>query len=36
MAELYADLVRRGLWELEQVPAISRDAVAPILRKEVM
>lgn len=33
MAELYADLVRRGLWELEQVPAIWRDAVASILRK---
>lgn len=33
MAGLYADLVKRGLWELEQVPALWREEVAAIIGK---
>ncbi len=34
MAGLYADLVKRGLWELNQVPQPWHDAVAAILARQ--
>ena len=34
MATVYANLVRKGLWELEQVPARWREDVRRILIKD--
>ena len=34
MAKIYANLVRKGEWELEDVPARWRDAVEKILAEE--
>ena len=34
MVNLYADLIRRGLWTLEQVPALWRSDVEAALTKE--
>ena len=31
MANLYADLIRRGLWTIEQVPTLWREEVENIL-----
>ena len=31
MANLYADIIRRGLWTLEQVPALWREEVEGML-----
>ena len=36
MVDLYADLVRRGLWPLESVPALWRDAVSAAIGGEVV
>lgn len=34
MAKIYADLIRRGLKTIEDVPERLRDAVITILKKE--
>jgi hypothetical protein len=34
MAEIYADLIRKGIKTLEDVPSKLRDAVTKILREE--
>nr|WP_275532283.1 CD1375 family protein [Flavonifractor sp. An82] len=31
MAKLYADLIQRGLWTIEQVPTLWREEVENIL-----
>lgn len=34
MAEIYADLIRKGIKTLDDVPSKLRDAVTKILREE--
>lgn len=34
MAKLYADLIERGLWTIDKVPARFKDEVAELLEKE--
>ena len=35
MAKVYYDLIKKGLWEIEKVPSVWRDAVQEMLDADV-